>query len=132
MTRVCLDTSAYSNFRRGVPAVVNAIDRADWIGVPCVALGEIWAGFIAGSRAERNIAELEDFLAEPLVEVLAIDRDVARIYGEIVVELRRKGRPLPTDDIWIAATAARSGATVLTFDARFLEVDRVGAQVLVP
>ncbi|MDE0006666.1 MAG: type II toxin-antitoxin system VapC family toxin [Gammaproteobacteria bacterium] len=132
MTRVCLDTSAYSNFRRGKPAVVNAIDRADWIGVPCVALGEIWAGFIAGSRAERNIAELEDFLAEPLVEVLAIDRDVARIYGEIVVDLRRKGRPLPTNDIWIAATAARFGASVLTFDAHFLEVDRVGAQVLVP
>ncbi len=132
MTRVCLDTSAYSNFRRGMPAVVNAVDRAEWIGVPCVVLGEIWAGFIAGSRAERNIAELDDFLAEPLVEVLAVDRDVARIYGEIVVDLRRKGRPLPTNDIWIAATAARFGASVLTFDAHFLEVDRVGAQVLVP
>ena len=132
MTRVCLDTSAYSNFRRGKPAVVNAVDRADWIGVPCVALGEIWAGFIAGTRAEHNTAELEDFLAEPLVEVLAVDRDVARIYGEIVVDLRRKGRPLPTNDIWIAATAARFGASVLTYDAHFLEVDRVGAQVLVP
>ena len=132
MTRVCLDTSAYSNFRRGQPAVVDAIDSADWIGVPCVVLGEIWAGFIAGRRAERNIAELDDFLAEPLVEMLPVDGDVARIYGEIVVDLRSKGRPLPTSDIWIAATAARSGATVLTFDAHFLEVDRVGAQVLVP
>ena len=132
MTRVCLDTSAYSNYRRGRPAVVNEIDRADWIGVPCVVLGEVWAGFMAGKRAERNVAELEEFLAEPIVEVLAIDADVARIYGEIVVDLRHKGRPLPTNDIWIAATAARAGASVLTFDAHFLEVDRVGAQVLAP
>ena len=40
MTRVCLDTSAYSNYRRGQSAVVDEIDRADWIGVPCVVLGE--------------------------------------------------------------------------------------------
>lgn len=132
MTRICLDTSAYSNFRRGKTAVVDAIDHADWIGVPCVVLGEIWAGFTAGRRGERNLTELEDFLAEPFVEVLAVDKDVSRIYGEIVVDLRRKGRPLPTNDIWIAATAARAGASVLTYDAHFLEVDRVGAQVLVP
>ena len=87
---------------------------------------------MAGRRARRNVAELEEFLAEPVVEVLAIDADVARIYGEIVLDLRHKGRPLPTNDIWIAATAARAGASVLTFDAHFLDVDRVGAQVLAP
>lgn len=132
MTRVCLDTSAYSNYRRGQPAVVDEIDRADWIGVPSVVLGEIWAGFMAGRRAERNVAELEEFLVDPVVEVLPIDRDVARIYGEIVTDLRHKGRPLPTNDIWIAAAAARAGASVLTFDTHFLEVDRVGAHVLAP
>ena len=130
MTRVCLDTSAYSNYRRGQPTVVDEMDHADWIGVPCVVLGELRAGFMAGKQAQRNVAELEQFLAEPVVEVLAIDEDVARIYGEIVVDLRHKGRPLPTNDIWIAATAARAGASVLTFDEHFLEIDRVGAQVL--
>ena len=64
------------------------------------------------------------------MDVLSITEDVARIYGEIFVDLRRRGRPLPTNDIWIAATAARMGATVLTFDDHFREIVRVGSLVL--
>lgn len=59
-----------------------------------------------------------------------VDDLVAQIYAEIVVALRQSRRPLPTNDIWIAACAARAGATVLTFDAHFAEIDRVGALVL--
>ncbi len=130
MTRLCLDTSAYSNFQRGYPEVVEHIDRAEWIGVSSVVLGELWAGFLLGGHADRNARELAEFLEHPVVEVLVSDEEVARIYGEIVVDLRSKGKPLPTNDIWIAATAARSGATVLTFDAHFREIVRIGTLVL--
>ena len=58
------------------------------------------------------------------------DEETARIYGEIVVALRRKGTPLPTNDVRIAAAAARAGATVPTFDAHFREIVRVGVPVL--
>ncbi len=57
------------------------------------------------------------FLANPVVHEIVIDRDVGRVYAEIVVALRKAGTPLPTNDIWIAAAAARSGATVLTYDS---------------
>ena len=130
MTRLCLDTSAYSNFQRGYPDVVEHIDRAEWIGVPSVVLGELWVGFFLGGQADRNARELAEFLDHPVVEVLGSDGDVARIYGEIVVDLRKKGTPLPTNDVWIAAAAARADATVLTFDAHFREIARVGALVL--
>ena len=130
MTRLCLDTSAYSNFRRGEPSVVERLDRAEWVGVPSVVIGELRAGFLIGSRSDENVGELDEFLRHAAVEIVAIDEDVAHIYGEIFAELRAKGRPLPTNDIWIAACAARAGATVLTFDAHFREIARVGALVL--
>ena len=130
MTRICLDTSAYSNFQRGQAGAVELIDAADWIGMPSVTLGELWAGFLLGHRVESNATQLREFLAHPVVEIVKVDDDVARIYGEIVVDLRTRGEPLPTNDIWIAAIAARAGATVLTFDAHFRAIARVGAVVL--
>jgi len=130
MSRFCLDTSAYSHFRRGEAQVVAHIDRAEWIGVPSVVLGELWAGFLSGTRADENETELAEFLAHPIVEVVPLDASVARIYGEIFTDLRARGRPLPTNDLWVAAAATRAGAAVLTFDAHFEAISRVGALVL--
>lgn len=111
---------------RGEPTAVEAIDSAQWIGVPTVVLGELHAGFSAGSHTQRNEDQLARFLAHPVVEELPVDHEVARIYGEIVHALRRKGTPLPTSDIWVAATTARAGATLLAVDAHFDAIDRVG------
>ena len=130
MTRLCLDTSAYSNFRRGESRVVEYVDRAEWVGVPSIVIGELRAGFLIGRRTDENIEELEEFLSHSAVEVVPVDENVAQVYGEIFADLRASGRPLPTNDIWIAASAARAGATVLTFDAHFREVARVGTLVL--
>jgi tRNA(fMet)-specific endonuclease VapC len=79
LSRYCLDTSAYSHFKRGDANVVDAIDAADWIGVPAVVLGELRTGFLLGNRLADNEAELREFLANPVVEQLPVDRDVARI-----------------------------------------------------
>jgi tRNA(fMet)-specific endonuclease VapC len=122
----CLDTSAYSNFRRGHEELVALIDRADWIGISTVMMGELRTGFLLGGRRERNESELDEFLANPVVDVLHVDAEASRHYAEIVTDLRRAGTPLPTNDIWIAATAARHGAAVLTCDEHFERIARVG------
>ena len=128
--RCCLDTSAYSQFKRGDEQVVELVDRADWVGLPVIVMGELWLGFLLGSRLRRNQAELAEFAGHPAVETLAVDAETARIYAEMVVDLRKAGTPLPTNDIWVAATAARAGATVLTYDAHFAAIKRVGSLVL--
>ena len=130
MNRLCLDISAYSNFQRGHRQTVDYIDQADWIGLPNVVRGELWAGFLLGNQVERNAQALALFLDHTAVETLDVDSNVARIYGEIFVELRHKGTPLPTNDIWVAATAIHAGATVLTFDTHFSEIARVGVLLL--
>ena len=130
MTRYCLDTSAYSRFQRGDETVVDLVDRAEWIGMPSVALGELRTGFLLGGRTAQNERELGEFLASPVVTELTVDGEVSRHYAEMVVELRRAGTPIPTNDIWIAATAARAGALVLTADEHFECITRVGSVLI--
>lgn len=132
MSGFCLDTSAYSYFKRGHREVVQMMDRAGWIGVPTVVLGELHAGFEGGSRTEQNEAELREFLAQPVVKVLPVDHEVAKRFGMMVDDLRRRGTPKPTNDIWVAATASVAGATLLALDAHFDDFPRVDALVLDP
>jgi predicted nucleic acid-binding protein len=130
MSRICLDTSAYSQFQRGDPTATRAIDRAEWVGMPAITLGELRAGFLMGDRSERNASILEEFLANAVVQVLAVDDEVSRHYADIVHDLRRSGRPIPSNDIWIAACAAQAGAAVLTSDDHFTAIARVGSIML--
>jgi tRNA(fMet)-specific endonuclease VapC len=130
VSRYCLDTVAYSHFKRGEPRVIRLLDRAEWIGVPVIVIGELCAGFAKGSKFQKNLDELDEFLALPVVETLPVDREIAELFGEMIDSLRRIGRPVPVNDVWIAATCARAGATLLTWDAHFKLIPRVGAIVL--
>src|SRR5262249_47377460 len=97
LSRYCLDTSAYSNFKRGDPQVVDLFDRAEWLGVPSIALGELEMGFLLGGRLEKNRAELAEFLSWPRVEEIHIDQEISRIYAQMAISLRRAGTPIPTN-----------------------------------
>lgn len=130
--RYCLDTSAYSNFKRARPRIVKLLTEAEWIAVPSIVVGELWAGFLKGSRAVENQQELLEFLAHPVVHEVVADQEVAIAYAEIVDALRQAGTPLPSNDVWIAATAATTGSTVLTYDAHFKAIFRVGSLILDP
>ncbi len=130
MSRICLDTSAYSHFQRGHGRVVEAIDSATWVGVPSIVLGELHTGFTLGHQAGEDKRDLRTFLDHPVVEVLVVDEAAARIYAEIVAALRTAGTPLPTNDIWIAALAAREDAAVLTYERHFEAIRRVGTELL--
>jgi predicted nucleic acid-binding protein len=130
MSRYCLDTSAYSHFKRGDQQVVQIIEGAEWIGMPTIVVGELRVGFLLGGRRSANEDELREFLSKPVVEILGVDSEVTRHYAEIFVDLRRAGRPLPTNDIWIAAVAARHGSLVLSYDEHFKAISRVGTIIL--
>jgi tRNA(fMet)-specific endonuclease VapC len=130
MSRLVLDTSAYSHFRRGAGPAVSLITTASWIGMTATVLGELRLGFGLGTRRARNEHDLAGFLSSPVVHVLDVDDEAAQIYAEIVVALRTAGTPVPTNDIWIAAVAAREGVHVVTYDAHFRLIARVGTDVL--
>jgi tRNA(fMet)-specific endonuclease VapC len=90
--------------------------------VPAIVLGELHGAFEFGARARVNRLTLAQFLAEPFVTIAPANVDVARRYGKVHAALRRAGRPIPVNDMWIAATAMASGACLLTFDRDFTHV----------
>ncbi|RPJ87113.1 MAG: type II toxin-antitoxin system VapC family toxin [Acidobacteria bacterium] len=130
MTRYCMDTSAYSHFRRGASAAVGAISSARWLGVPSIVLGELRTGFLVGGQRAEKERRLSHFLAHPVVEVLTVDSETAGLYAEIMVSLRQAGTPIPSNDIWIAAVAAQTASTVLTYDDHFRSIHRVAVEIL--
>jgi tRNA(fMet)-specific endonuclease VapC len=98
--RLMLDTSAYSAFLRG-KAEVDFVQQAGEIVLNPVVLGELQTGFRAGARRQKNESELRAFLNSPRVYVAKVDSETALRY----VEIWQAGTPIPTNDIWIAATA---------------------------
>jgi tRNA(fMet)-specific endonuclease VapC len=122
VSRLVLDTSAYSHLRRGHTAVLDTLARAEQVLIPITVLGELEAAFELGQRATENRRALDDFLSEPFVDVLHTTASVARHYGRLFATLKRAGTPLPTNDVWIAATTLDCGGTLLTFDRDFERV----------
>ena len=123
--RLMLDTSAYSDFLKGNPSIKLALQQADEIFLNPVILGELFAGFSLGKDEKKNRAILEDFLSSPRVNILLIDQETSERYAVITKYLRVKGAPIPTNDLWIAASAMQFGLKVLTTDRHFLKVPQI-------
>jgi len=118
----CIDTCAYSRLMLGHPPLQACLEEADIVIVPAVVLGELHAGFGAGARSRENEEHLQTLLESPGVRIQDVTWDVARRYAVIVNHLRRKGTPIPTNDIWIAATAVELGARLVTYDTHFEKI----------
>lgn len=128
--RLALDTSAYGHMRRGHPTVLDTVAAADVVYLPVVVLGELEAGFLLGSRLEANLQTLAEFVAEPFVVVLDATPQVGRHYARLFAQLRRAGTPIPTNDIWIAASTFAADAHLLTFDSDFARIGGLAHTVL--
>lgn len=128
--RILLDTSAYSAFMRGHEGVLDLVQRAERICVCPIVLGELFAGFRLGKRTTTNYDLLERFLDSPRVESLPIDDGTARRYSDIVEHLRRAGTPIPSNDLWIAASAMQHGLILVSTDTHFETVPQISKEIL--
>ena len=120
-----IDTSAYAAFLRGHPDIKVSIQRADEISLSPVVLGELLSGFMMGKNERRNRSILRDFLSSARVNILEVDEETSERYAVILYHLRTKGTPIPTNDIWIAASAMQYGLKVLTTDKHYSEIPQV-------
>ena len=112
-----LDTNALSAAADDDPAVIAHLARADQVAIPVIVLGEYRYG-IAQSRNRAAYANwLKGLLNDCLV--LDINEPATRHYAEITLELKRKGTPIPTNDIWIAALCRQHALPLLSRDGHF-------------
>jgi tRNA(fMet)-specific endonuclease VapC len=119
--RIVPDTNVVIAFFAGEAAVVKQFNEADQIYASSIVLGELHYGARSSSRASENVARVEAFAAAS--SVLTCDADTSRQYGLIKADLRRKGRMIPENDLWIAASALQFGLTLATRDSHFDEID---------
>jgi predicted nucleic acid-binding protein len=123
MRPIALDTNAYAAFKRGDEQIVAVLQHAPVIIVCITVLGELLGGFAAGQRESHNRSELTQFLNTPRVKVVPGTTATADLYALVYAALRRKGQPIPTNDLWIAASSLEHGAALLTLDVHFQYID---------
>ncbi len=112
-----LDTNALSAAADRKPAALELIARAERVAVPVIVLGEYRLG-IAQSRHYTSYKNwLRDWIAA--VTVLDIEEETTQHYAAIGLELKKKARPIPANDLWIAALCRQHGLPLLCLDRHF-------------
>ena len=123
MKKILLDTNGYVAFKRGDEAALRTIQKAAVIGFSVIVLGELLAGFSSGNKESINRQELKAFLDSPRVVLLHTSETTSEYYAKVFSGLRKKGKPVPSNDLWIAATALEHGYAIFTHDNHFKEID---------
>ena len=112
-----LDTNAFSAFADGQASVTDIVGRAERLAVPVIVLGEYRYG-IAQSRHKTSYESwLKEWIA--MVPVLNIDEETTHPYAAIYLELKKKGKPIPANDLWIAALCLQHSLPLLSQDRHF-------------
>jgi tRNA(fMet)-specific endonuclease VapC len=113
----------------GGDTVLNEyILNADEVFIPCIAIGELYYGAHKSFKVQENINRIDEFAAGNTV--LSCDTNTTKRYGEIKNRLKEKGRPIPENDIWIAAITQQYGLTLVTKDKHFSLVENIKIELL--
>jgi tRNA(fMet)-specific endonuclease VapC len=124
--RLLLDTAAIIDLFAQDRSIMKRLRQAEQVFVPSIVIGEMYYGAFKSAHAVDNIARVDEFASASAI--LAPTAATAREYGEIKNALRAKGRPIPENDIWVAAIAKQHDLTILTRDEHFREVQSVVAE----
>ena len=107
------------------------LKEVGFIGINVVVFGELLSGFKGGKKEEQNKRELDQFLDTPRVHLIAVDEETAEFYAKIFWDLKKKGNPIPSNDMWVAASALRYGLALFTLDEHFKHIDGLLLQEMV-
>jgi tRNA(fMet)-specific endonuclease VapC len=117
--RLALDTNRYTDLRRGEPSVSETVELAEEVWLPFIVVGELRAGFAAGTREASNEALLRRFLLDSCAGILYPDDQTTHHYANVYRQLRKQGTPIPTNDMWIAALVLQHSLQLYARDAHF-------------
>jgi tRNA(fMet)-specific endonuclease VapC len=120
---VIVDTNALSAIADERDRIREVLGNAAALAIPVIAIGEYRSGIALSRDAARYREWLDEFILASLV--LEIDESTTRHYADIVLEIRRIGKPIPTNDIWIAALCRQHGLPLLSKDRHFDAVKRL-------
>lgn len=117
---VLLDTVIVAAYLNREQSIRDKIDTVN-IHLSSITIGELFYGAYKSNKIASNIQRIREI--EPISTIIVCDAITGDYYGQIKQSLKRKGRPIPENDIWIAATAMQHSLTLISRDAHFSEVD---------
>ena len=123
---LAVDTNVVIAYREGIIAVCTRMEKADTLFLPVVVLGELLYGAVNSVQPQKNEQAVHQFLAQSIP--LPIDESIAIRYATVRLELKKIGRPIPENDLWIATTCLELEIPLLTGDKHFDYVQ--GLQVI--
>lgn len=120
-----LDTSVIIHFFKNDPKIVRLLNSFEEINVSTTVSGELYYGAFASANPQKHIDQVESFLSN--CNMVQVTAETSKIYGRLKSDLKRKGTPIPENDIWIAASSIEHDMPLFTTDKHFelLKLDLV-------
>ena len=123
MKKIVLDTNAYTQLMSGSTRVLDILSEVEIVYMSIFVLGELYAGFKGGKNEKNNLGIFNKFLHKSSVKILNATKETAEFFAFIKNNLKKQGKPLPINDVWIAAHTLESGSTLVTFDKHFTVIE---------
>jgi tRNA(fMet)-specific endonuclease VapC len=120
VNHVALDTNTVIAFLNGDKEVSKTLSSFERLYLPATVCGELLLGASNSASAEKNVARYKELIDN--CELLSIDRLAAEQYAAVRLDLKKKGKPIPENDIWIAATCIANNIPLFTFDKHFQHI----------
>jgi len=121
--RFILDTNIVIAIFNGETSIKEHLLKADEVFISSTVLGELFFGAFKSKRSKTNIKRISNFADS--ITILNCDKDTAQQYGIVKNKLLDKGKPIPENDIWIAAVAMQNDLILVTRDAHFDEIEEL-------
>ena len=125
--RILLDTNIVIAIFARDAAVLKQLQTAQEVFVPSIVLGELYYGALNSTHSTQNIARLEAFSAA--CAVVDCNAETSVYYGDVKFMLKKKGTPIPENDIWIAALACQHELILISRDSHFNFVETLDTTV---
>jgi tRNA(fMet)-specific endonuclease VapC len=118
-----LDTNIIIDFLQGRENLLDKFSSATYIGIPHIVTGELYYGAELSQNPVRNLKKVKGFLKS--FDILGSDDTTSEYYAKIKKQLKLHGKPIPENDIWIAALARQYNLTLVTNDQHLKLIDTI-------
>lgn len=121
--KIALDTDVSIKFLNGDASIEGIILKYSEIYLPAIVVGELIYGALNSKHSEQNLARHRKLIHR--CRFLGISEATANAYARTRLSLKKKGKPIPENDLWIAAVCIENKVALLSCDAHFKYIDHL-------
>lgn len=118
-----IDTTIIIHIFKGNIVFAQRLQKLKKVFLSSTVIGELYFGAYASANLQKKITEIEEFQKKCLL--LDITSKTGLLFGQIKSQLKIKGKPIPENDVWIAASAIEHNLPLFTTDNHFKDVDNL-------